>query len=92
MLWNHAIHLIGGVLGANIITWSVLGVLTSAAFSLFVQGISMIFLHRDFRNRFSDEQIPSKYWYKFAQFYVFKVIWYGLVTLLAAHVTRLLSA
>lgn len=106
MLWNHALHLIGGVLGANIMTWSAPGVLTSVAFSSFVQGISMIFLHFDVRNRFSvtseDVQKNSRqmgsppgsprYWYKFAQTYVVKVIWYGLVTLLAAHVMRILSA
>ena len=104
MLWNHVVHLIGGALGANIFTWSTPGVLMGVAFSLVVQGISMAFLHSNVRNRFSampeDIQKNPKssppgsplYWYKLAQVYLAKVIWYGLVTLLAAQVMRVWSA
>ena len=103
MLWKHVLHLMGGMLGANIMTWSALGVLMSAAFSLLVQAISLGFLHFDVRKRLSAKPqwdlrqtatppASPLYWYKLAQLYVVKVIWYGLVTLLAAHITRTMSA
>ncbi|MDE0305660.1 MAG: hypothetical protein OXI87_12405 [Albidovulum sp.] len=64
----------------------------------------MAVLHFDIRNRFSDtpEHIQNDpkmsppgsplYWRKLVQVYVVKVVWYGLVTLLAAQAMRLLSA
>ncbi len=70
--------------------------------ALVTQAIDMIRLHFYIRNRFlanplndlNQKSAPGSplYWYKLAQWYVFKVIWYGLVTLVAAQIMRSLSA
>ena len=66
----------------------------------------MIRLHFYFRKRFlaTPEYIREdtdlrwtppgspRYWYKSAQLYVAKVIWYGFVTLVAAQIMRFLNA
>ena len=102
MIWNHALHLLAGALWANYMTWSGQGVLASTVVALILQAIDTVRLHIYLRRRFladplndlNQESAPgsSLYWYKIAQFYVFKVIWYGLVTLVAAQIMRSLNA
>ena len=72
-----------------------------------IQAIDMVRLHIYFRKRFlatpeniredndSRRMTPPgslRYWSKVAQLYVVKVIWYGLVTLVAAQIMRSLNA
>ena len=102
MVWNHALHLIVGVLGANIMTWSAPGVLVSMVLALITQAIDIVRMYLYHRNRILAEpdDIRDEHMlnfkqgvvYKFAQLYVAKVIWYGLVTLVAAQIMRSLSA
>ena len=100
MIWSHAIHLFAGVLGEDIMTWSVPGVIASLVVASVTQAINTIRLHFYFRRRYlaEPEHIQQRYprsapdsllyWRKVAEFYVWKVIWYGFVTLAAAHIMR----
>ena len=70
-----------------------------------IQAIDMVRLHIYFRKRFlaTPEYIREdndfrrtppgspRYWSKVVQLYVVKVIWYGLVTLVAAQIMRSLN-
>jgi len=101
MLWNHALHIVAGVFGANIFIWSGAGILISAIVASTTQAIDIGRMYFYHRNRVltapaevREEQIMNfkqGALYKFAQLYVAKVIWYGLVTLVAAHVMRSVS-
>ena len=98
MVWNHALHLIIGVLGTNIMTWSASGVLVSMTFALISQTINMVRMYIYHRNRISAEpedvrelhmmNFKQRALYKYAQLYVAKVLWYGFVTLVAAQIVR----
>ena len=71
-----------------------------------IQAIDMVRLHIYFRTRFltTSEYIREdndlrwtppdspRYWSKVVQLYVVKVVWYGLVTLVAAQIMRSLNA
>ena len=75
-------------------------------FASIVQAIDMVRLHIYSRKRFlatpgntredNDSRMTPpgspRYWSKVAQLYIVKVIWYGLVTLVAAQIMRSLNA
>lgn len=102
MLWNHSLHIVAGVLGANIFLWSGSGVLATLILAVVAQAIDIVRMYFYHRNRIlaapedvRDEQMANfkqGALYKFAQLYVVKVIWYGLVTLVAAQIMRSMSA
>lgn len=98
MLWSHALHIVVGALGANIFIWSGSGVLMSLVVASITQAIDIVRMYFYHRNRIlaapaevREEQMMNfkqGALYRFAQLYVAKVIWYGVVTLVAARVMR----
>lgn len=102
MLWNHGLHIVAGILGVNIFIWSGSGVLASVILVSITQAIDIVRMYFYHRNRIlaapaevREEQMMNFKQgaiYKFAQLYIAKVIWYGLVTLVAAQIMRSMSA
>lgn len=102
MFWNHLIHILAGIFGATIFAWSGPGILTTAIVAGLSQAVDTVRMYFYHRNRIlktppevREEQIgvfKEGATYKLAQLYVVKVVWYGLVILLAAFATRSFSA
>ena len=102
MLWNHLLHVVAGVIGATIFNWSGAGILTAgivAAVTQAIDTVRMNFYHRD-RILQAPPDVREQQMkafkqgavIKLVQLYVVKVCWYAVVLLLAAYVTRNISA
>jgi len=101
MLWNHIIHIVAGIFGASIFLWTGDGILLSAIIAALSQAtdtIRMYFYHKNHilsaPEGVREEQMHNfkeGALYKFAQLYIVKVIWYGVVTLITAQLMRSFS-
>lgn len=101
MTWNTLLHTVLGVLGHKDFIWSQSGVVLAIIFAGIVQGIDMVRVFRYHHARFfsspaaerPDEVVSFRHslMVKLPQIYLFKVILYGLITLLAAGITRSFS-
>jgi hypothetical protein len=99
VLFNHLLHAAVGVLASQIFSWSVSGALTAVFISAGIQGIDTFRIRRQVvaMSMGNPEPIRSEQLeairgptgtYKLVQLFVYKAIWYALITLVAAHVTR----
>lgn len=99
MLFNHLLHIIVGILVPDMFRWSVGGVLAAAFISVGVQAVDVIRIRRQAiamsmanpeptRSQQLEAIRGSVGTYKLVQLFVYKTIWYALVTLAAAHITR----
>lgn len=98
MLWNLGLQIIVGLFGANIFTWTGVGIMTCAVITCLVQGIDMFRIYNTTIKRINQQpphiQMEQMKTFKkrmpvtFPQLFVLKVIGYGLVTLLTASIVR----
>lgn len=98
MIWNHLIHIIAGIIGYQIFTWSKSGLLICALITAGVQAIDIFRIYFYHKNLILASPLTVKEekmrvfkdraFYIFSQLYIWKVIWYGSVTILAAAITR----
>lgn len=94
MFWNHLLHIVCGVLGADIFVWSSSGVLASVGISSATQAIDTVRIYFHFRERALNqseeafEALKRNSIYTIPQLFLFKTIWYGLVILITAQITR----
>lgn len=90
LLWNLMLHIGAGVFGCKLFTFEYRGILFSAVVAAVVQFISSLQMHF-FIKKNKPESITNKdnpYYYKMIQWYLMKVILYGMVTLCSAYITR----
>ena len=102
MIWNHLLHLIAGIIGSSIFNFTGVGILTTITITAFTQIIDTIRMYRYHKNlilkkpdEIKEEQLhnfKSGAFYKFFQLYLLKVVWYSLIILLTAYITRSLTA
>ena len=99
MLFNHLLHISVGALARHIFPWSASGILAAALISAGVQGIDTFRIRRQViaMTMSNPEPIRSQQLqairgptgiYKLVQVFAYKTIWYALVTLVTAHLTR----
>ncbi len=98
MLWNLGLHIIAGLFGANIFTWTGVGIMTCAVITCIVQGIDMFRIYHTTIKRINRQppniQMEQMKTFRkrmpitFPQLFVTKVIGYGLVTLATASIVR----
>lgn len=102
MLWNHLIHVVAGVIGTTIFSWSAVGIVTAGIVAAVTQAIDTVRMYFYYRDRIlqappdvREQQMKAfkqRAVIMLAQLYVVKVCWYAVVLLLAAYVTRSISA
>lgn len=98
MLWNHLLHALAGILFPTLFLWTTDGILAAAAIAVVAQGIDTLRMYSEnkamaLRPSMGEHAAAMKiFLYKLAQLFLFKVVWYGLVTLIAASAMRALSA
>ena len=99
MIWNLFIHIIAGIVGYRIFAFQYPGFVYCLAMTVVIQGIDMFRIHYStkkrilresphIRNRQLKNLKDSAYFYKLAQIYILKVIFYGLVTLVSSSIMR----
>ena len=100
MLINHFIHIIAGLLIPDMFIWTTSGILIAVIMSAVTQGIDQFRIYRHYQNEFQliDQihEIKERRSVAFevdtllrhGQMFIFKVIWYGLVTMVAAGFRR----
>lgn len=98
MLWNIGLHIIAGLVGANIFTWTGVGIMSCVFITCVVQGIDMLRIYRTTIKRINqqpphiqEEQMKTfrkRMHVTFPQLFVMKVIGYGLITLVTASIVR----
>ena len=98
MLWNCLLHAGGGVLGSNLFFWTGEGLVICLSITAIVQGIDMFRVYKVTVKRIRMEPIErqeeamatfrSRLAVLFPQFYIAKVVGYGLLTLIVASITR----
>jgi len=103
MIWNLFIHIIAGAIGYRIFSFKSPGLIYCLGMTIVLQGLDMIRFHSNTKKRvfrtpphIREKQLEnlkgSVYFYKLAQVYVAKVVFYGLVTLLASSIMRKIVA
>ncbi|ODS32281.1 MAG: hypothetical protein SCARUB_02583 [Candidatus Scalindua rubra] len=98
MLWNLGIHIIAGLFGANIFTWTGVGIMTCVIITCVVQGIDMFRIYHTTMKRINQQPpdilmeqkkaFRKRMLITFPQLFVMKVIGYGLITLATASIVR----
>ena len=98
MLWNLGLHIIAGVFGREIFTWTFEGFMWCIAITAIVQGIDMLRLYsttvkriRQQPTHIQDKQMQTfkkRLPVTFPQLFIAKLVGYGLVTLVAAIIGR----
>lgn len=100
MLISHFIHIIAGLLFPNVFLWTGGAIWAVVLLSLITQGIDRIRIYRHYQSEFElidrihgikqgrDIVFEMGTLFKHAQALIFKVIWYGLVTMVAAGFRR----
>jgi|GEM_PF-592005 len=99
-LINHFVHIIIGLLFPATFIWTTSGILVAVLLSAGTQGIDQFRIYRHYQNEF---QLIDKIHgikegrsaafeldtiFRHGQIFIFKVIWYGLVTMVAAGLRR----
>ncbi len=102
MIWNHLIHIIAGLIGASIFLFNVEGILTAVLITAITQTVDIIRMYRYHRNlilqkpdEIKEEQLRifnKGAFLKFSQLFLLKVVWYSIIILFAAYITRSLTA
>jgi hypothetical protein len=99
MIWNHLLHILFGFLGHDLLTLSKGGVLICLAITVAVQGVDTIRFYSYSKNRLITE-IPNSIHdgrleamkkdalYKLSQLWLFKIVWYGGVSMFVAYLVR----
>lgn len=100
MLWNLGLHLLTGIFGSQIFTWTFVGIIWCTILTCVVQGVDMFRIYhitvkriRQQPPHIQDEQMHTfkkRSPITFPQLFVVKLIGYGLVTLVTATVMRAL--
>lgn len=99
MLWNFCLHIVIGVLGNNIFTFTSSGLLECFAIAMFTQAIDTIRIYYETKKRIEHRQLVKEreehmnHYMKnrfiiLPQLAVMKAIFYGIVTLASAYVAR----
>lgn len=98
MLWNTGLHIIAGLFGSNIFSWTSQGIIACLVITSLIQGIDMTRLYRTTVKRINeqpdhirDEQMQTfkkRLPITFPQLFIMKVIGYGLVTMASASIMR----
>lgn len=99
MIWNHLLHILFGFIGRNLLTLSKEGFLICFSITAVVQGIDVIRFHNYSIKRLMTESPDSIHNghleavkkgapYRLVQLWLIKVIWYGSVSMLVAHIFR----
>lgn len=101
MVWNILMHVVAGIVGPQLFSWSMQGVIICAVVTGVIQGIDMWRIYKYHKNRIlsepphiRDEQLKifnEGAIYKFSQLYIFKIILYGAITMSVAAITRFVS-
>lgn len=99
MILNLFVHIIAGVVGYKIFSFQSPGLIYCLAMTIVLQGLDMFRFHSNTKKRVlrAPSQLREKqlenlkgkvYFFKLAQIYVTKVVFYGLVTLVASSIMR----
>ena len=100
MLINHFIHIITGLLIPNVFIWTASGISVVVLLSVVTQGIDQFRIYRHYQNEFQliDEihgikegrtvAFETDTLVRHGQMLIFKIIWYGLVTMVSAWLRR----
>ena len=102
MIWNHIIYIGLGFFGSNIFTWSLKGLFVCSIFIIISQLMDMLRIYlqqkklilasppeiRDMKMK----AFKNRLVYKLFQVYLLKVIYYLIITMISASVTRYLMA
>jgi len=98
MIWNLLIHIIAGILGRNIFTFTLHGILWCLLITAIVQGIDMIRIYNYHKKRIEqasphvkEEQVRifrKRTPIIMPQIYILKVLFYGAVTLVVSAIVR----
>ena len=99
MLWNIILHIIAGAVGYGIFTFRYPGFLYCLAVTVVVQGIDMFRYYSRIKKRIDESsgKVREKEMKKFKNvrgffistlWYIMKVIFYGLITLVSALIVR----
>jgi hypothetical protein len=100
MIWNIFLHIGTGIFGANLFYWSKEGIFSCIIIAVLIQGIDIIRVYKYHKNRIltAPENIRENQMRVFTkrapfflfQMYLFKVIFYGLVTMFSANIVQIL--
>jgi len=100
MLISHFVHIIAGLLFPNVFVWTGDGIWAVVLLSIITQGIDRIRIYRHYQHEFElidrihgikqgrDVCFEMDTLFRHAQALIFKVIWYGSVTMVAARFRR----
>lgn len=103
MIWNLFIHIIAGIVGYRIFAFQYPGFVYCLVMTVVIQGIDMFRIHCSTKKHIlrasphiRDRQLKdlkgSGYFYKLAQIYVAKIVFYGLVILVSSSIMRQIMA
>ena len=99
-LINHFIHIIAGLILPDTFIWTTSGILATVLLAAVTQGIDQFRIYRHYQNEFQlidqlhgrkegrDVIFEMDTLFRHGQMFIFKVIWYGLVTMVAAGFRR----
>lgn len=99
-LINHFIHTIAGLLFPDTFIWTTSGIWAAVLLAAVAQGIDQFRIYRHYQNEFQlidqmhgikegrDVIFEMDTLFRHGQMFIFKVIWYGLVTMVAAGFRR----
>ncbi|MBI5252077.1 MAG: hypothetical protein HY912_21490 [Desulfomonile tiedjei] len=98
MIWNHVLQATFGYLACDALQWSRSGILLCALVTSALQGIDTFRFYKGLRNRFASDFVAvedgrfaafqRESLYKFGQLFVFKVLWYGGISMAVATIAR----
>lgn len=98
MIWNHILQAAFGYFAREALVWSINGVTICILVTSVIQGIDTYRFYLGFRNRFASDFVALEdgrfaafqrdALLKFGQLFIFKVMWYGGVSLMVAHLAR----
>ena len=101
MIWNFCIHIIAGILGSKIFTWTSEGIIWCIVMTFIIQGISMFQMYQTTVKRIrqqplqiQDEQMRTfrkRLPIIFPQLFIAKLIGYGLLTMASANILRIFT-
>jgi len=99
MIWNHLLHAFFGFLAHDLLTWSKNGLLICFSITAVVQGIDTMRFYSYSKKRLVTESpetikdgrleaAKKDALYKLPQLWLFKVLWYGSVSMFIAFLFR----
>lgn len=99
MIWNHFLHILLGLLGKNLLTFTKEGLLVCFSITAVVQGIDIIRFYFYSTNRLMTESpesihnghldaVKKEAPYKLLQLWLFKISWYGSFSMFIAYLLR----